>query len=394
MAVKRSLGILLILLVVFGLFGGYALAQKEKPTKPSLPVYTITEALEKGKIAVEAEGAGLSAVSVTITRTVEEKFKVLIPVGTYFIAKGDYQDMVSRKGVTVDLSVGKKFTVTVPASCANAYKKVPGGGDKFDIAASPQAEDLRKLMEVIGKKKPGETITQVAVWIVTNDISRGKLDSRYRRGLNLIISEPAASDEDVINAMALVEEAGIDLKAKVIYKERISAVLGLGSGSKRVQELSLKFLGAEGKNREEVLISALKDEDSDVREAAAKALGKIKDPRAVEPLISALKDEDSDVREAAAKALGEIKDPRAVEPLISALKDVNWRVRDAAAEALGEIKDPRAVEPLISALKDVDVLVREAAAKALRKITGQDFGWDQAKWQKWWEKNKGRFLKK
>jgi HEAT repeat protein len=63
------------------------------------------------------------------------------------------------------------------------------------------------------------------------------------------------------------------------------------------------------------------------------------------------------------KALGEIKDPRAVEPLIAALKDKG--VCAAAAYALGEIKDPRAVEPLIAALKDESFSVRRAAAEAL-----------------------------
>jgi vesicle coat complex subunit len=170
------------------------------------------------------------------------------------------------------------------------------------------------------------------------------------------------------------------------------------------------------------LISALKDEDGDVRRAAAGALGELKDPRAVEPLISALKDENVSVREAAAAsleeinpkwreteeakrkvpefisalkdensvvrmvavwALGELKDPRAVEPLISALKDENRDVRRVAAGALGELKDPRAVEPLISALKDENGSVRRAAAASLLEITGEDFGEDEAKWRDW-----------
>jgi len=41
----------------------------------------------------------------------------------------------------------------------------------------------------------------------------------------------------------------------------------------------------------------------------------------VEALIMALRDEDSDVRKAAAEALGEIGDKRAVGVLISALED-------------------------------------------------------------------------
>ena len=57
----------------------------------------------------------------------------------------------------------------------------------------------------------------------------------------------------------------------------------------------------------------------------------------MEPLIAALKDGDSDVRKAAAEALGEIKDPRAVEPLIAALKDEYSYVRQAAAEALDHL---------------------------------------------------------
>ena len=143
----------------------------------------------------------------------------------------------------------------------------------------------------------------------------------------------------------------------------------------------------------EPLIAALKDKDSDVRYAAAKALGEIKDPRAVEPLIAALGDESSGVRLAAAKSLGEIKDPRAVEPLSAALKDENKYVRRAAAHALDRLgwkpeQDEIAgwywmakcdwdkcvalgaltVEPLIAALKDTDEEVRRAAAEALGKI--------------------------
>ena len=74
--------------------------------------------------------------------------------------------------------------------------------------------------------------------------------------------------------------------------------------------------------------------DEYVRWYTARALGEIKDPRAVEPLIAALKDTDKDVRQAAAEALGKIGDPRAVEPLIAALKDAEWHVRKAAAKAL------------------------------------------------------------
>ncbi|MFB0566676.1 MAG: HEAT repeat domain-containing protein [Candidatus Aminicenantaceae bacterium] len=80
--------------------------------------------------------------------------------------------------------------------------------------------------------------------------------------------------------------------------------------------------------------------------------------------------------------------------LLSALKDGNWEVSYYATKALGELGDPRAVEPLITALKDEESSIRRDAADSLKNITGEDFGEDQEKWQKWWKENKEKFLKK
>ena len=122
------------------------------------------------------------------------------------------------------------------------------------------------------------------------------------------------------------------------------------------------------------------------------ALLQIEDRATVrETLIAALKDKNSWVREHAAKALGEIKDSRAVEPLIATLKDKSSSARREAAKALGEIKDPRAVEPLIATLKDKDSFTRSKSAEALGKITGEKLGKDQTMWQKWWQENKAKF---
>lgn len=113
----------------------------------------------------------------------------------------------------------------------------------------------------------------------------------------------------------------------------------------------------------------------DVRCLAARTLGEIGDPRAVEPLCAVLNDPRRRYEWtacAAAKALGEIGDARAVEPLCAALKNPHSSsIRWNAAEALGEIGDARASEALRLALKDEDVTVRVAAGTALRKIRGR-----------------------
>jgi len=140
----------------------------------------------------------------------------------------------------------------------------------------------------------------------------------------------------------------------------------------------------------EGLIKALSyRKDSAVRQAAAMALGEIKDASAVEPLIIALKDEHGHVRELSARALGQIGDARAVEPLIAVLSGQDYEyVREAAAEALGKIGDTRAVEPLMAALQVWGL--SKAAALALDRLGWQP-GQDETATRYWlvkqeWEK--------
>ena len=90
----------------------------------------------------------------------------------------------------------------------------------------------------------------------------------------------------------------------------------------------------------------------------------------LEPYLrQALKNEDWQIRRAAARMLGQIGDPQATPALIQALQDEDWRVREAAAEALGQIGDPQATPALIQALRDEDSDVRRVAAEALMRLT-------------------------
>ncbi len=77
-------------------------------------------------------------------------------------------------------------------------------------------------------------------------------------------------------------------------------------------------------------------------------------PLGTAPLIAALKDSDLKFREAAAEALGMIKDTSAVGPLIDVMvNEKNIRFRVLAARALVNIKDSRAVGPMILTLRDL-----------------------------------------
>lgn len=121
-----------------------------------------------------------------------------------------------------------------------------------------------------------------------------------------------------------------------------------------------------GENRESRAQAALAellldDPDMGVRETAAAALGQL---GAVEPLIHALHVPDVNVRQIVTRALGQIRDPRAVEPLIGALRDTRGEVRQQVAFALTKIGAP-AVEPLIAALRHPDPFIRWSVVRVL-----------------------------
>ena len=136
-----------------------------------------------------------------------------------------------------------------------------------------------------------------------------------------------------------------------------------------VRTMAAKVLGKLGDPQAiDALIQGLLDEDEYVREMSSYALGRIGDSQAIEPLIYALRDRQWAVRESAAYALGEIGGAQAIDALISALKGDNRNVLRRSSYALGRIGDPRAVQALAKALQNDDRLVREMAADALGKI--------------------------
>jgi HEAT repeat protein len=151
------------------------------------------------------------------------------------------------------------------------------------------------------------------------------------------------------------------------------------------------------------LTRALRDDDWNVREAAASALGKLKaagavvgllealrwgrpgafgngggtvfvnaiheiGSMAVPVLIDALSDEEARIRLHIVDLLRDFGDPDAVVALAGALRDPEWRVRWKAADALGRVGSAAAVPDLVDMLTDSAKDVQIAAAWALGKI--------------------------
>jgi HEAT repeat protein len=125
-----------------------------------------------------------------------------------------------------------------------------------------------------------------------------------------------------------------------------------------------------------VVLNADEYYDGTVRAAAAEALAKFQDHRAVEALIAAVYDSIAEVSQAAVRALGLIGDERAIDCLVSVVRNTNNYylpfVRQAAVEALGRLAAPSAQESLRNLATDshLDPAVRQAAGAALATAHG------------------------
>jgi HEAT repeat protein len=197
----------------------------------------------------------------------------------------------------------------------------------------------------------------------------GKLDNA-RVGKRLIFQLQNKGTEPAMT-LAVIETLGA-----LRYPGTVDALLPcLGNESEQISNEATDALSQVGAPAVEQLITCLKDPKAQVRERAAEALGRIGDARAVEPLIACLKnpgpdqaaaggqdtsngdqsddqkraqaDEESQVRQKAAEALGKLGKP-AVEPLMACLDEKDPSVRSLAATALGQLHDSRAIAPLIT----------------------------------------------
>ncbi len=168
-------------------------------------------------------------------------------------------------------------------------------------------------------------------------------------------------------ALAQVFVQGPDGSAGTIDPRIADAFMAaLGDTEPDVREDAARALG---RYRVETAVGpltrALEDENADVREEAARALGRIRSPEAIQALMGALDDPEIDVREQAIAALGSLRSAEAVPGLVRALQDPEPDIAESAARALGAIRDPSAIDGLLAATRHADPDVVEAALRSL-----------------------------
>ncbi|MGL1892846.1 MAG: MFS transporter [Spirochaetaceae bacterium] len=124
------------------------------------------------------------------------------------------------------------------------------------------------------------------------------------------------------------------------------------------------------------ILSRLYDPDSEVREEAARALGRIRSLEAVEPLMNEVKDENSTIRSQAALALGKIGAESALPVLFSALDSESEELQTAAVKALGMLGSDESIKNLLNIFKNKSDKLAATGAVAISQLGVLEAVWD------------------
>jgi len=109
-------------------------------------------------------------------------------------------------------------------------------------------------------------------------------------------------------------------------------------------------------------------------------------------VLDAVGGADAEVRSEAAAALAGFTQPGEVAAIVAKVSDGETTAaeRRLLYEALGNGLAVQAVPSLLQGLKEDNPVIRAAAVAALEKISGEQFGADALRWQRWWEVNAER----
>lgn len=229
------------------------------------------------------------------------------------------------------------------------------------VTLKRQKVEIRKVAVVTLKRSGSEWKVMPTEWQELAETIKLSLSGQV---VGEVVGKPGAAEHDkqpIYKGKALTDWVkALDQPGKEARVEALKALGEIGPAAAAVPRVS----------------DILKDrkQDQSVRMQAAFALAKIGTPKVVAaPLITALKDEDAYVRQAAATSLGGLRGEAGVvvPALVAALDDEVSPVRLTAAGALGSLgpKAAAAVPGLRRVLKkDRQGEVRVTAATALWQI--------------------------
>ena len=282
----------------------------------------------------------------------------------------------------------------------------------LERALPAETDDARRrdIIGDIGRRIPPDSPLEKKVVDALLDILKNSADTETLRAA--IDALGAYKDEATIEPIIAAAKKNPDVDTRL---ETVRALERIGKAREDVIQFFLeiaagvnfdnyKQYGDQVRGVAEALVSldraevsrlirerCLNEKDLKIRRAALMLSFVIDDLMFDAYLMSAAKnaEEPPDVRSGAILGLGMRRSRASVPMLVNMLSEEKGDIAESAAYALGVIGDMKAFRPLLDTIRSLrngppqKAALKDIAVFALRLMTGQDFGDDTAKWEKW-----------
>lgn len=161
---------------------------------------------ERGFVRARATGQSIAQISAEVENLINKPLIVVIKPGTYFVARGNYQNMVTRREYTVTLYPCATQNVSIDATCINAGLPIPGEKDRF-YGVRRVSDDLARFLDAAQGVDP--ITIQAGVWALSDNYSADDILN------HLVIRDQhgntrrAVSDDNIEQARRILNTLGI-----------------------------------------------------------------------------------------------------------------------------------------------------------------------------------------
>jgi hypothetical protein len=186
-----------------------------------------------GKIAFSANGSNIQQVRLEVLSLSDERIRVVVPAGAFFASSDPAaQSMVATRSHEFDLLPRQALSLSIDAACANLPLDIPSSGTGFTITQQPPQPELALIAPMLAAQ--GYDVRQAAVWIVTDNASFDDLGTLVTGGAYGNMGGVRVIDpEDAVRAMQIVDAAGVDIRARRIWRDRHTLLQSAPEGEAR-----------------------------------------------------------------------------------------------------------------------------------------------------------------
>lgn len=122
----------------------------------------------RGVVRARGTGQSITRIHGEIENLIAKKLRVVITPGTYFMARGNCQNMVTREQYSFTLYPTSTEQVAIDAACINANLPIPGERDRF-YGVRRVSDELARFLEA--SKRADPMTVQAGVWALTDNYS-------------------------------------------------------------------------------------------------------------------------------------------------------------------------------------------------------------------------------